>query len=295
MQRSFWRVVFAASLWGTSGTAAFFLGPDVSPLAIGAATMGVGGLLLALSGGRATVALWWDPGSRALLVAGTLGTIAYPLAFYSGMANAGIALGNVIALGLGPLVAAILEWVVDRHRPRASWWFASMLALVGIALMAGSKVELGAGRPENITWGVALAVIAGIAYGTYTYVFGKLADRGHPPRAVAGAVFGAGAPVLLIVLAMTGPSLLAEPQGLGLVAYLIAGPMVIAYLALSAALKRLRASTVATIALLEPVIATALAVVVVGEVLGLSAVAGIVAVLVSLVVFALTGGPQRRD
>ena len=170
-----------------------------------------------------------------------------------------------------------------------------MLALVGIALMAGSKVELGAGRPENITWGVALAVIAGIAYGTYTYVFGKLADRGHPPRAVAGAVFGAGAPVLLIVLAMTGPSLLAEPQGLGLVAYLIAGPMVIAYLALSAALKRLRASTVATIALLEPVIATALAVVVVGEVLGLSAVAGIVAVLVSLVVFALTGGPQRRD
>ena len=49
------------------------------------------------------------------------------------------------------------------------------------------------------------------------------------------------------------------------------------------------------ISLLEPVIATALAVVVVGEVLGLPAIAGIVAVLVSLMVFALTGGPQRRD
>jgi DME family drug/metabolite transporter len=86
----------------------------------------------------------------------------------------------------------------------------------------------------------------------------------------------------------------ATPERAGLVAYLVLGPMVIAYLAFTAALRTLRASTVATIALVEPVIATALAVLIVGEVLGTSAVVGIVLVLMSLVVFSTTRGPQLR-
>lgn len=295
MQRSVVWVVLAASLWGTTGTAAFFLGADVSPLAIGAVTMGVGGVLLALWGGTATLALWRDPSSRWLLIAGALGTITYPLAFYSGMATAGIALGNVIALGLGPLTAALLEWGIDRRRPSVSWWIASTAALIGIALMAGAKVELGGGRPENVTLGVGLAVVAGLAYGAYTYVFGKLADRGHSPRAVAGGVFGACAPALLVVMFVTGAPLVATPERVSLVAYLVLGPMVIAYLAFTAALRTLRASTAATIALVEPVVATALAVLVVGEVLGSSAVLGILLVLVSLLVFSTTRGPQLRS
>ena len=294
MQRSVVWVVLAASLWGTTGTAAFFLGPDVSPLAIGAVTMGVGGVLLVLWGGPATLALWRDRQSRWLLIAGALGTIIYPLAFYSGMATAGIALGNVIALGLGPLTAALLEWGVDRRRPSLSWWVASTAALAGIAVMAGAKVELGGGRPGNVVMGVGLAAVSGLAYGAYTYVFGKLADRGHSPRAVAGGVFGAGAPILLVVLIVTGAPLVATPERAGLVAYLVLGPMVIAYLAFTAALRTLRASTVATIALVEPVIATALAVLIVGEVLGTSAVVGIGLVLISLVVFSTTRGPQLR-
>jgi DME family drug/metabolite transporter len=294
MQRSVLWVVLAASLWGTTGTAAFFLGPDVSPVAIGAVTMGVGGVILALWGGTATLGLWRDRSARRLLLVGAIGTVAYPLAFYSGMATAGIALGNVIALGLGPLTAAILEAVIDRRRPSMSWWIASAAALSGILLMTGAKVELGGGRPSNVALGVILATVAGLAYGTYTYVFGKLADRGHSPRAVAGGVFGAGAPVLLVVLLVTGAPLVATAERVGLVAYLILGPMVIAYLAFTQALATLRASTVATIALLEPVVATALAILIVGEVLGPLAVTGIVLVLVSLVVFSASKGPQLR-
>lgn len=294
MQRSVLWVVLAASLWGTTGTAAFFLGPNVSPLAIGSVTMGVGGVILALWGGSATLGLWRDRSSRRLLFVGAIGTVAYPLAFYSGMATAGIALGNVIALGLGPLTAAILEWVIDRRRPSMSWWIASAAALSGILLMAGAKVELGGGRPSNVALGVILATVAGLAYGAYTYVLGKLADRGHSPRAVAGGVFGAGAPVLLVVLLMTGAPLVATGERVGLAAYLVLGPMVIAYLAFTAALATLRASTVATIALLEPVVATALAILIVGELLGPLAVTGIVLVLVSLVVFSASKGPQLR-
>lgn len=294
MQRSIIWVVLAASLWGTTGTAAFFLGPDVSPLAIGAVTMGVGGVILALWGGSATLGLWRDQSSRGLVFIGAVGTVAYPLAFYSGMATAGIALGNVIALGLGPLTAAILEWVIDRRRPSMSWWIASGAALGGILLMAGAKVELGGGRPSNVVLGVILATVAGLAYGSYTYVFGKLADRGHSPRAAAGGVFGAGAPVLLVVLLVTGAPLIATAERVALVAYLVLGPMVVAYLAFTAALATLRASTVATIALVEPVVAAALAILIVGEVLGPLAITGIVLVLVSLAVFSASKGPQLR-
>jgi DME family drug/metabolite transporter len=161
--------------------------------------------------------------------------------------------------------------------------------------MAGAEVQLGGGRPANVALGVGLAALAGIAYGAYTFVLGKLVDQGHSPRAVAGGVFGAGAPVLLVVLVITGAPLVATTERLGLVAYLVLGPMVIAYLAFTRALATLRASTVATIALLEPVIATALAVLIVGEVLGPHAVAGIVLVLVSLAVFSTARGPQLRS
>ena len=44
-------VLFAAVVWGTTGTAATFA-PDVSAAAIGAAAMGLGGIAQALWAGR---------------------------------------------------------------------------------------------------------------------------------------------------------------------------------------------------------------------------------------------------
>ena len=54
MQGQAWGVVailFAAVVWGTTGTAATFA-PDVSAAAIGAAAMGVGGIAQALVAAR---------------------------------------------------------------------------------------------------------------------------------------------------------------------------------------------------------------------------------------------------
>lgn len=291
MKRPVLSAVIAASLWGTTGTAAFFLGQDAPPLAIGAVAMGMGGLVLAILGGKQTLTLWRDTRVRKLLIVGSIGTTIYPLAFYSGMANAGIALGNVIALGLGPLTAAVLEWAVDGRRPGRSWWIASSAAVAGITMMTASKVELGDGRPSNVALGISLATLAGLSYGLYTYVFGKLAGYGHTNRAVSGGVFGASAPPLLIVLLATGAPLFTSVESVSLVVYLVAGPMVIAYLAFTAALTTLRASSVATIALLEPVIATGLAVLVVGEVLGIFAVIGIALVTTALFAFSAKQHP----
>lgn len=293
MVRSTSLVLVAAVLWGTTGTAAFFVGAGVSPLAIGAATMGIGGVVLALTGGARTRGVLADRGAILWLALGALGVVVYPLTFYTGMALAGIAVGNVIALGVGPITVAVLEWVLDRSRPAALWWVSSSVALVGITLMASAKVELGAGRLANVPLGVGLAVLAGVSYGLYTYAFGRLIDRGHHPRGVIGAVFGTGSLPLIVVLGFTGAGLFASAQQAALVGYLVAGPMVLAYIAFSRALVTLRSSTVATIALAEPVVAGVLAVAVVGEQLGPLAVGGGLLVVAAIAVLARSGGERK--
>jgi drug/metabolite transporter, DME family len=96
-------VLAAAVLWGTTGTAAA-LAPGVGSLAVGAAAMGVGGLLQAAVALRVVrahrVDLWvqW----RTLAVAA--GAVAvYPLAFYSSMRLAGVAVGTVVSIGSAPV------------------------------------------------------------------------------------------------------------------------------------------------------------------------------------------------
>jgi drug/metabolite transporter, DME family len=213
---------------------------------------------------------------------GVLGVVVYPLTFYWGMSLAGIALGNLVALGLGPIAVALLEWAVDKSAATRRWRIALVFAITGVIVMSSGKVELGGDRVGNVALGLGLAVAAGLSYGLYTYAFGRLIDRGHTPRAVVGAVFGSGAPVLLVVVALVGGGLFASPGKVSLVAYLVLGPMVVAYLAFSKALQTLRSSSVASIALLEPVAAGALAFVVVGERLGPLAGLGALLVLVSL-------------
>ena len=295
MSRPVLLVMAAALLWGTTGTAAFWIGAEVSPIAIGAATMGIGGVILALVGGSSSLAVLRDGGTRVWAVLGILGVVLYPLTFYWGMSQAGVALGNLIALGLGPLIVALLEWGVDSSAPSRRWWFASGIALAGIALMSAAKVDLGGGRVSNVALGVALAVTAGVAYGLYTYAFGRLIERGHSPRAVIGAMFGGASPILLLVLAVTGAGLFASVAQVALLGYLVLGPMVLAYVAFSVALKTLRSSTVASVALLEPVVAGLLAIVLVGEKLGPLAWVGALAVLGAMAMLSRDEGERASS
>jgi len=114
-------ILFASTLWGTTGTAATFA-PDVSPFAIGAAAMGGGGLLQGLMAAkpivenRAQIAAHWQ-----LFVLGALAITVYPLAFYASMNMAGVAVGNVVSLGLAPLAAALIEWLVERRSLTTRW------------------------------------------------------------------------------------------------------------------------------------------------------------------------------
>jgi DME family drug/metabolite transporter len=228
-----------------------------------------------------------DPEARRWVLIGALGVFVYPLAFYAGMDLAGVAVGNVVALGSGPAFAALLEWVVERRRLDARWAVSTALAVLGIVLLAAGRVPEPGGDRGEIVVGVVLALLAGLAYALYTYASGRAVRAGdgrHPSRGVMGSMFGAGAVLLLPVLVVTGAPLLQSVSTIGIAAYLAIGPMFVAYLLFGIGLRGIPSSTVTTITLLEPVVATALAVVVVGERLAPVGWAGLALVLAGLTV-----------
>ncbi|GAA1776061.1 EamA family transporter [Leucobacter iarius] len=282
-------MLVAAILWGTTGTAATFA-PHAGPLAIGAAAMGLGGLLQALIAGpqlrRDRVLLRGHP---VLIGVGALAVAVYPLAFYAGMHLAGVAVGTVVALASGPIFAAILERAIDRTPLDARWFAGAGLGIAGTVLLAFGG-HGGAGGSSML--GVALALLAGLAYAVYTWAARRLMAAGCGSRSAMGAVFGIGGILLLPVLAATGGPFLQDPRDLAVGAYMAIVPMFLGYLAFGAGLRTVPARTATVLTLAEPAVAAVLAWAVVGERLGGLGWAGIALIALSLVVFSL---PRARS
>lgn len=275
-------VLAAAALWGTTGTAASFAPAGVSPLAVGAATMGVGGLITLLIAGRSAPRVLRGP-RRVLLWALTGGTAVavYPLAFYSSMDRAGVAAGTVVTIGCSPVFAALLERVLVGVRLTLRWLTATVSAGTGCALLAltsGGGPEAG----QDVPGGVAMGLLAGAAYAVFTCYGARIIRAGHSSRAAMGSLFGLGALVLLPVLAVTGGPLLSTQRGVLVAAYLAVVPMCVAYVLFGAGLARVPAGTATTLSLFEPVVAAVLGVAVVGERLGVWAWSGTGLVLLGL-------------
>ncbi len=285
-------LVLASVLWGTTGTAASFLPRDVGSLAVGSATMGIGGLLLyAISAGQSRAAIR-NPASRPWLLLGAIGVAVYPLAFYSAMNDAGVAVGNVVALGSGPVFAAFYEWVWERHRPGRLWLACTSTAIVGVFLLAaGGSARVPA--PGGMGTGVILGLVAGAAYALYAYASSRAISLGQSSRGVMGGMFGIGALVLLPVLLITGEPLLQSPDTVAITAYLALGPMLAAYLLFGMGIRSLRSSSATTITLIEPIVATMLAVVVIGERPGVVSWIGLALVFAGAAVIASARHPDK--
>jgi len=286
-------LILSSVLWGTTGTAASFLPDDVSPLAIGASTMALGGILLFLVSAKTALVALRDPAARRWLLIGAVGVFVYPLAFYSAMDLAGVAIGNVVALGSGPVFAAIFEWLWERRGLSTRWLVATAVAIVGITLLAFSRHADDAGGGDDVTLGVLLGLLAGVAYALYTYASSRAIAVGHTGRSVMGGMFGLGAVALLPVFLAMGAPLLQSPQSVGIAAYLAVGPMFVAYLLFGFGLTHMRSSVATTVTLIEPLVATVLAVIVVGERLEPGGWVGLALILAGITVLVTARRPPK--
>lgn len=280
------QVLLAALCFATTGTAQA-LGPSgTTPVGVGAARILVGGaILVAVALARRTGGPRWAWRPVAAAVAAVA---VYQLAFFAAVADTGVAVGTVVALGSAPTLTGLLEWIVDRRRPSARWATATALAFAGVALLA--LAGAGAG-PDVSPLGVALAVTAGGAYAVYTLAAKRLLADGHAPESVMAAAFGIGALVLLPALALSQPTWLLHPGGIALALFLGTVPTALAYLLFANGLKRLAASETATLTLAEPLTAGVLGAVVLAESLSATALVGAGLVLAGLVALAVNPPP----
>ena len=284
-------VLAAAVLWGTTGTVAHFAPAGSSPLLIGMATFGFGGLVLAAISWRAVARVLRDRRAWGWLLAGAAGAVLYPTAYYPAMDLAGVAVGNVLALGSGPIFAAALEWALDRRRPTARWGVATAIAALGVAALAVGSGESTTGSTPIA--GILLALAAGVGYALYSYAGARLIAGGRSSQGSMASIFLVAALVMLPLLVVLGPGPLASVHGALTLAYLALVPMAGSYLLFGFALRALTASTATTLALAEPVVATLLAVAVVQERLSAIAWLGLAAVAVGIVLVSVP--VPRRD
>jgi DME family drug/metabolite transporter len=274
------QVLSAAILFGTTGTAQT-LAPEIEPLVVGAARIAVGAALLLLVAalvGRLRV----GAARAAVLLAGACVAL-YQATFFAAVAETGVAIAAVVAIGSAPAFTGVLARAFAGERLNWRWAAATALASAGVALLV-----LGGGSGGEVApAGVGLALMAGCGYAGYTVLSKRMLEAGGAPEGVMAAVFATGALLLLPLLAIVPLGELTSPAGLALALYLGAIPTALAYLLFARGLERIGAGETATLTLAEPLTAAALGVIALGERPGAAAAAGALLVLSGLVLLAL--------
>ena len=276
-------VVVAGVLFGTAGTAQA-LGPEgTTPVVVGVLRIAIGAVALVLAMpllGRSPGGLLRLWRTRAMLITALAAAIYQPL-FFGGVDRAGVALGTLIAVGSGPVFAGIVGWIVLRHRPTGGWLIATGVCVVGLVLRsAGSGLEeLG---PEAGI-GLLMALGAGVCIALYNVGAKVQLERGTPALEIATGSFVLGGVLLLPLLVGQPLAWVATPSGIALVLYLGVATMALANVLLTRGIHGLRPGPTATLMLTDPVVATMLGVLVLGEALTPVAALGVLLVLAGLV------------
>jgi DME family drug/metabolite transporter len=253
----------ASTLWGTVGTAQALAAVGADPPVVGAARLALGAIALLTAalalGGRGGLVSAWAPGARGWTLCAGLATAIYQATFFAAVDRTGVALGTLVALASAPVLCGVLAHAISGERLPRGWAGATACAVAGCALLLAPGSD---GSADAL--GVALALVSGACYATYTVSAKHLLSRGVEPLPLLAGSVAAGALVLAPVL-VAGAGQLASARGLALVAWLGLAATGLGYLLFARGLARVPAATAGTLSLAEPLIAAVLGVVVLGE------------------------------
>ncbi|MFJ2055402.1 DMT family transporter [Streptomyces sp. NPDC087908] len=280
-------VLVAAVLWGTVGPAQVWAGSGAHPVSLGAARMLVGGLLLAAVMVRpAGLRTLLVRGVRRWIVVSVLVTAAFQVCFLQAVERSGAALATASAFGVVPVVTGVCGRALSGERLTRRWSLGTLCAVAGIALLL---LPGGAGRADAL--GVVFGVVAGASFGVYIAATKEVGARGGDlDTAAPVSVLCAGVAVSPFLLVSSEG--LFTARGAALVGWLALGTTALGYLLFTRGVGRLSAATVGTLSLAEPLVATVLGVVLLGERPGPVAVVGGLLLLGGLVAVSVPG--RRR-
>jgi drug/metabolite transporter, DME family len=283
--RGIWLIAFAATAWGVGGFVAAILyrTSGLGPVAVSFWRF-VGGLVL-LAAIRGLVSGPWRAGGRRILLTG-IGFAVYQTAYYAAIPHAGLAVATVVTLGTGPVLIALGARVFLRERLGLSASLLILASLIGLLLLvrpSGSDISLA---------GVGLALLSAGGYAAVTLLSRASHGTDDALDSALGG-FAVGAVLVLPLAVMQGllPTGGRWDETAGMLAFLGVAPTALAYLAFFSGLRAVRATTASMVALVEPLAASVLAVIVLGERL---AVAGYIGGAVLLASIALLSRAERN-
>ncbi|MDF9811569.1 EamA family transporter [Streptomyces sp. SPB162] len=281
-------VTFAATAWGTAGGAAalLFAGSGLGPLALTFWRAAGGFALLLLvqlvrrRRGADRTPVREEPRRRAVprVLATGFGLTVFQAAYFGAVHLTGLAVATVVTLGAGPVIIAVVARLTLGERLGRGGAVAVFGALAGLAVLV-----LGNGGGSVAPAGVGLALLSAAGYACITLLtrwMGRDGDGGDPFTTSLWSF--AVCAVTLLPLALTEglwPSGADLGHTLWLLVYLASVPTALAYGLYFAGAAVVRSATVSVIALIEPVSAAALAVLVLGERLTGATVLGTVILL----------------
>ncbi|MFP7832876.1 DMT family transporter [Marisediminicola sp. LYQ134] len=298
--RSVLLVLLAAALFGTTGTAQALGAPDADPVSVGAARLLLGGTALALvavlssrrrpphtAPGSAS-----GVGHTTVVVVGALAVVAYQPTFFAGVDRNGVAVGTLIALGTAPLATGALSWATTRAFPGVRWSVATLLSVAGLVWLTGA----GPGTREGVdAVGLAASLSAGLSYAVYAVCSKRLLDDGWSPSKTMGTLFGAGALGTIPLVLFSDTTWIVTASGLTTVLWLGLATVLVAYLLFASGLRGLTAPVVATLTLAEPLVASALGIIVLGESPSLRVWIGVGVIVAGMIVLVGGSSPSSRS
>ena len=135
-------VALASALIGTMGTAAA-LGPDsltAVTIASWRALIGATGMVLVAT--LIGQAPWKYPLPPIWLALGAVGVAGSQISYFEAVTRTGVAVGTLVAIGMGPVAAGVIDWVAYRHEPTRPWILGVSVALAGVVLLSQGALEV---------------------------------------------------------------------------------------------------------------------------------------------------------
>ena len=281
------QVLLAGVFWGTYGTFASFLPESISPLAVGAIKLAIGAIGLAVILMVSHRGRIISKGTRFPIP--TLLSCAVALAIaqtsiYMGVRNAGVTIATMIFIGTPPLFSGLFAQFVWKERQSLSWLVSSIIIALGCFFMAISGDTTADGN--RLLIGSLFAATAGA---TWTFVGTNLRSmqKHATPLESSFVVMGAASLVLMPIVAFQGIAWIAEPGVFSLALALGFVSTAIPYWLFTTGARRIPASHAFLYGLTEPITASFLGLVVLGERLASIGAVGYVLVIIGLVLFSL--------
>lgn len=212
-----------------------------------------------------------------ILVSGTGAALFFPL-FIMAFRLTGVGVAAVVSIGVAPIFVGLIAWMALKQPPGKQWAIGTVIAVAGVVALNWPS-----GNNTVSFLGVAFAMAAAFGYSMQATGMGMISKRHTPFQCVApmftiGTIFQAPLSYGKDFSFLQDPVLLMGALYGGIVT------VALAYAVFIYGIARIGAATAVTVGLMEPLTASILGVVLLGETVSAVGIAGSILILAGLVI-----------